>query len=178
MFRPDDMCQKIVKLYLDLQEDIAKKQFKKKYESIVSAVESTGENINFAKGLSYLIFFFYFNYHPKPEMVHNEIGEVEDYRQMLALFKKLIDRDTEFKFTTGNFVEELKSLLNEDIMEIDDFYYFVAKRGNLVPNANKTNNSTTPYQRSFFLCLLHMIFLQSMHKTYEGTFSERLTKSN
>ena len=178
MFRPDDMCQKIVKLYLDLQEDIAKKQFKKKYESVVSAVMTAGENVSFAKGLSYLLFFFYFNYHPKSEAVHEGIEEVTDYRQMLALFKKLINKDVEFKFSSTNFVEEIKSLLNQDVMEIDDFYYFVAKRGNLVPNVSKTTSTTTQYQRSFFLCLLHMIFLQSMHRTYEGTFSERLIHSN
>ena len=31
MFRPDDMCQKIVKLYLDLQDDISKKQANRNY---------------------------------------------------------------------------------------------------------------------------------------------------
>ena len=31
LFRPDDMCQKIVKLYLDLQEDISKKQKAREY---------------------------------------------------------------------------------------------------------------------------------------------------
>ena len=40
MFRPDDMCQKVVKLYLDLQDDILKKQYRKKYLSTM-AKEST-----------------------------------------------------------------------------------------------------------------------------------------
>lgn len=31
LFRPDDMCQKIVKLYLDLQDDISKKQAERNY---------------------------------------------------------------------------------------------------------------------------------------------------
>ena len=34
MFRPDDMCQKIVKLYLDLQDDIKKKQAERSYRKL------------------------------------------------------------------------------------------------------------------------------------------------
>ena len=34
LFRPDDMCQKIVKLYLDLQDDIARKKADREYRKI------------------------------------------------------------------------------------------------------------------------------------------------
>ena len=34
MFRPDSMCQNIVKLYVDLQDDIIKKQYKKKFQKV------------------------------------------------------------------------------------------------------------------------------------------------
>ena len=34
LFRPDDMCQKIVKLYLDLQDDVAKKQSDRAYKKV------------------------------------------------------------------------------------------------------------------------------------------------
>lgn len=34
LFRPDDMCQKIVKLYLDLQDDIAKKTSERNYKKL------------------------------------------------------------------------------------------------------------------------------------------------
>ena len=34
LFRPDDMCQKIVKLYLDLQDDIKKKQSERAYRKL------------------------------------------------------------------------------------------------------------------------------------------------
>lgn len=34
MFRPDDMCQKIVKLYLDLQDDVARKSAARKYKRL------------------------------------------------------------------------------------------------------------------------------------------------
>jgi uncharacterized protein len=34
LFRPDDMCQKIVKLYLDLQDDISKKKAERSYRKL------------------------------------------------------------------------------------------------------------------------------------------------
>lgn len=34
LFRPDDMCQKIVKLYLDLQDDISRKQASRNYKKL------------------------------------------------------------------------------------------------------------------------------------------------
>jgi uncharacterized protein len=173
MFRPDDMCQKIVKLYIDLQEDISKKQFKKKYEVICSALEVEGENVTFAKAISYLMFYFHFNYHPKLEVVHDGIYEIDDYRKMLFLWKNIISGDNIVNYTTTDFVSQIKDALTDDTLEIDEFYYFILKRGNLAPSNNKVA-AVSPYQRAFFLSLLHMIILQSMHKTYEGTFSERL----
>ena len=173
MFRPDDMCQKIVKLYIDLQEDISKKQFKKKYEVICSALEVEGENITFAKAISYLMFFFHFNYHPKLEVVHDGIYEIDDYRKMIFLWKNIISGDNIVNYTTTDFVSQIKDAITDDTLEIDEFYYFILKRGNLAPSNNKVA-AVSPYQRAFFLSLLHMIILQSMHKTYEGTFSERL----
>jgi uncharacterized protein len=173
MFRPDDMCQKIVKLYIDLQEDISKKQFKKKYDVICNSVSVEGENITFAKAISYLMFYFHFNYHPKLEVVHDGIYDIKDYRQLLAVWKKMIDGDITPKFIASDFVNQLESLLTEETVEMDDFYYFVVQRGNLAPATRKVK-AETAFQKSFFLSLLHMIILQSMYKTYEGTFSERL----
>jgi len=176
MFRPDDMCQKIVKLYLDLQEDIAKKQFKKKYESICSAVESSEENHPYVKGLVYLMFYYTFNFHPLIDKVHVNMDEIADYRTLLAVWKKIINDEITPNFSKDNFVEELKALITSDTEEVDDFYYYVVKKGNLAPIDNKIKAENL-YQRAFYLCLLHMIFLQSMHKTYQGTFSERLIES-
>lgn len=177
MFRPDDMCQKIVKLFLDLQEDVAKKQFRKKYESICAAVEQTGENINFLKGIVYLMFYYQFNYHPRdPLLLHSQIDTDIDYRQLLAVWKKVILEEESIDFDKDEFVPRLFELVTEDKIDIDDFYLFVIRKGRLADTDNiiKADNF---YQRSFYLALLHMVFLQSMHKSFTGTFSERLVDS-
>ena len=177
MFRPDDMCQKIVKLYLDLQEDIAKKQFKKKYETLVSALKTEGENPMMVKGLMYLMFYFYFNYHPKLEYVHTDVDDIK-FENLLAVFTKLINAKHQHgDYTQEQFVSQVKSQLSDEKVAIDDFYYFVLDRGRLVPTQKQHKKTgDTEHKRVFFLTLLHMIILQDSHKTYEGSFSERLTK--
>ena len=173
MFRPDDMCQKIVKLYIDLQEDIAKKQFKLKYESICRAMEAEGENATFVKGLLYLMFYFHFNYHPKLETVHSDIEGIE-YENLLAVFQSLLKTEHGY-YTAKDFVSQVKSELTDKKVTMDDMYYEILDRGRLAPTNNKKAGDT-PHKRAFFLSLLHMIILQDSHKTFEGSFSERLTR--
>jgi len=177
MFRPDDMCQKIVKLYLDLQEDVAKKQFKKKYEIICASATQAGENISFLKGIVYLMFYYNFNFHPRNSLsLHNYIDQDVDYRQLLALWKKAILNETSINFSKDTFVTELFGAVTDDTIEIDDFYRFVIEKVNLTDAANLIKAENV-YQRSFYLSLLHMVFLQSMHRSFTGTFSERLIES-
>jgi len=174
MFRPDSMCQRIVKLAIDLQEDVAKKQFKRKYESIVKAMESEGENKAFTKGLMYMLFYFLFGYHPSPEVVHTDIDDI-NYKELLAVFSNLIIAEHRY-YTATDFISQIKGqLVSGDEVAIDRFYYYVLERGKLVNKAARQEGDT-PHKRAFFLALLHMIILQDPHKTYEGSFSERLTR--
>jgi uncharacterized protein len=177
MFRPDDMCQKIVKLFVDLQEDVAKKQFKKKYEIICNSVDVEGENISFVKGLSYLMFFNHFNYHPKLYLVHDGVYEIEDYKKMIFLWKKMIENEINFKFDPENFTEQVKSLLTEETCEIDDFYYYLLEKKNIVLPKNKVK-ALNSYHRSFYLCLLHMLILHTDYKPREENYSENLVYEN
>jgi hypothetical protein len=127
-----------------------------------------------SKGLSYLMFYYHFNYHPKDlSLVHAHSYDIDDYRKLLALWKKMIENKDQYSFTTENFSKSVLDLLTEETMEVDDFYYYIVNRGNLVPNNNK-RKANNEYERAFYLTLLHLVILQVAHKTYEGTFSERL----
>jgi uncharacterized protein len=179
MFRPDDMCQKIVKLFIDLQEDIAKKQFKKKYESIVSAAENMGEHPAFVKGISYLLFYYFYNFHPNLNKVHDGLEDITDYRQLLSLWKKIINSEIELKLGPDRFVEEVVSLLDDSCVEISDLYYYILDKGRLVLNAEKIESSTLNMnKRCFYLGLLHMIILQSEAKALTETFKHKLVKND
>lgn len=179
MFRPDDMCQKIVKLYVDLQEDIAKKQFQKKYNILVNAATIEGENYSFSKGLSYLLFYYFYSYHPTLTKVHDGIELVDDYRKILSLWKKIIEGKDTLSPSPDNYIEEVYRKLDDSIEEIGDFYYFVLERGQLAPTNNKVNTkNNTIEQKAFFLGLLHMVVLIAPHKALEDTFSHKLTNAS
>jgi len=171
MFSPDDMCQKIVKLYVDLQEDIIKQQTRNKYESIAKACNDMGEEVAFVRGLSYLMFFNYFNYHPKNELVHTGIDNA-DYKHLLALWKKIIDKEIDPEFKADTYVDQVKNLMTDDSMEIDEFYYYVMQKSGMLHNPEK-RKATSMLERCFYLTLLHITVLQNS-KTFHGTFSERL----
>jgi len=178
MFRPDDMCQKIVKLFVDLQEDVAKKQFKLKFEKIVSAQQTMGEHPAFVRGLSYLLFYYFYNYHPSLDKVHNGIDEIDDYRKLLSLWRKIMNLEINLTQGANNFVKEIVSLVDDSIMEISDFYYFILDKGSIAPTDNKMDSQTLdPAQRAFFLGLLHLIILQSETKALTETFNHRLIKN-
>jgi uncharacterized protein len=174
IFRPDDMCQKIVKLAIDLQEDITKKQTRKKYDILCNSINSEGENITFTKALSYLMFFSYFNYHPKNlNLIHSESYDIDDYRKLLTVWKKIIENKNNYNFTVDNFAKSIKSLITDDVIEIEDFYYYIIDKSSLAPGTVKIKLQNE-YQRAFILTLLHLVILQISSITHEGTFSENL----
>lgn len=54
LFRPDDMCQKIVKLYIDLQDDVNKKTFMREYQKTLKEANDVGYDKYIASGLTML----------------------------------------------------------------------------------------------------------------------------
>ena len=150
---------------------------KKIITSTPGLAEQAGENISFLKGIVYLMFYYNFNFHPRNSLsLHNYIDQDVDYRQLLALWKKAILNETSINFSKDTFVTELFGAVTDDTIEIDDFYRFVIEKVNLTDAANLIKAENV-YQRSFYLSLLHMVFLQSMHRSFTGTFSERLIES-
>lgn len=178
MFRPDDMCQKIVKLFVDLQEDVAKKQFKLKLESIVSAVNAMGEHPAFVRGISYLLFYYYYNFHPDLDKVHDGIDVIDDYRKLISVWKKIMDLEITLTKGPDNFVEEVVSLVDDSRVEVSDIYYYILDKGSIVPNPIRLESAgLTEFQRSFYLGLLHLVILQSEAKALTETFNHKLVKN-
>lgn len=88
MFRPDDMCQKIVKLYVDLQEDITKKQFVNKIDNIKEAVDSEGEDKVFTKAVLHLMFKHISGYHATPEETDETWERFDNYEKLIGVWKE------------------------------------------------------------------------------------------
>jgi radical SAM protein with 4Fe4S-binding SPASM domain len=79
MFRPDSMCQQIVKLYLDLQTEVAKKQFVTSCNEFLNSISIGGMDF-FKTKVLYLMYVYFAGKHPEESEDKNtpdvSIGEI------------------------------------------------------------------------------------------------------
>lgn len=175
MFRPDDMCQKIVKLYVDLQEDIAKKQFKIKYDTLVRALHTEGYEQTFLKAISYMLFYYVYQYHPSLDKVHNDlVNKFKDAQRLLGFWLEIMEgKHKELdKVKPEEFLDAIEHLIGDKQVSIDDFYYqILAKRNMPTGRIVKVQNQM---QEVFFLALLHVLILASDDRALDDAISYKL----
>lgn len=179
LFRPDDMCQKIVKLFVDLQEDIAKKQFRTKYDILVQALDNEGCNITQLKALAYLIFFYVYNYHPDKDIVHERVEErFKTPEHLLGFWLDLMNSEHNLRdIQKSEFMDYIASKIDDSKQcTIDEFYYKALNKMGKTPAVNV--KAETDQQKIFYLALLHMIILIPETKALEDTFKYKLVDDN
>jgi uncharacterized protein len=175
MFRPDDMCQKIVKLYVDLQEDIAKKQFKIKYDTLVRALHTEGYELTFLKAISYMLFYYVYQYHPSLDKVHNDlVNKFKNPQRLLGFWLEIMEgKHKELdEVKPEEFLDAIQELIGDKQVSIDDFYYqILAKRNMPTGRIVKVQNQM---QEVFFLALLHVLILASDDRALDDAISYKL----
>jgi radical SAM protein with 4Fe4S-binding SPASM domain len=179
LFRPDDMCQKIVKLFVDLQEDIAKKQFRTKYDILIQALDNEGCNITQLKALAYLIFFYVYNYHPDKDIVHERVEErFKTPEHLLGFWLDLMNSEHNLRdIQKSEFMDYIASKIDDSKQcTIDEFYYKALNKMGKTPAVNV--KAETDQQKIFYLALLHMIILIPETKALEDTFKYKLVDDN
>ena len=112
LFRPDDMCQKIVKLYLDFQHDVAKKMAMRQVERLVERLEfyTVDEILS-----PYIAFLADIYFEQRNTNQYYQETVFPNYRTILANWAKNIHSD---KFDT---MQEL-----EEKLEIEDFHRLIS----------------------------------------------------
>ena len=179
LFRPDDMCQKIVKLFVDLQEDIAKKQFRAKFDILIQAMHNEGCDLTQLKALSYILFFYVYNFHPNKDMVHERVEErFKTPEHLLGFWVDLMNGDYQLKdIQKSDFMDYVASKINDErLCTIDDFYYKVLDKMGKQPSTRI--KAEKDEQKIFYLALLHMIILIPETKALEDTFKYQLVDND
>jgi len=163
LFRPDDMCQNIVKLYIQLHEDMSRKQFNAKLKKITEAVGSEGDEA-LTKGMSYLLFYYMYKYHPTTAQVHE--GLKLNSNELVGIWKSVIDKELD-RPEVENFVEFLNTHADSsNVGEISEIYYLGS------PTApNQETVSDDEYSRIFYLTLLHFITLVPTATSFTNNFN-------
>jgi hypothetical protein len=113
LFRPDDMCQKIVKLYLDFQKDVAKKMAMRQVERLVERLEFYTIDEVLSPYIAYLAD-GYFDQRKSNQYYQDMV--FPNYRNTLANWAKHIysDKFDVLEATTDN-------------LEIDEFHRLISK---------------------------------------------------
>jgi radical SAM protein with 4Fe4S-binding SPASM domain len=143
MFRPDDMCQEIVKWYLDLQADVAKKQFRRLFEIRLNQLREEGEQKTIAAGADYMLEFLKTG--SRPNFDPSIDRQYKPYKEILLDIWAHISGETN----------------DAGEMEAVDLYKALAKRTGMVL---KVVDGDTPEIRVFYLQLIStIIFNEKNH---------------
>jgi len=162
LFRPDDMCQNIVKLYIQLHEDMSRKQFDVKRKRIEAALAKEGD-IALAKGLSYLLFYYLYKYHPTTQQVHK--GLTANHMEIAGLWNDIINKKLKVP-TPDGFINFLNNTKSSDAVNISTIYYIAN------PDAPyKLMVSDEDYSRVFYLTLLHFVILVPTANAFTTMFT-------
>lgn len=156
-FRPDGMCKKIVRLFLELRNDLTKGLFFNKFNNIRSAVETEGE-IVMSKAMIHLMHKWIFKKYLRMADVDIWIDQLPNYKLLNAYFKDIILRGNEhFESDISKIIEKSKKLAPINAFE---FYRFFCERfGFDVPT--EYEYSDTQYEEIYFLAMLHLLILDN-----------------
>jgi uncharacterized protein len=113
LFRPDDMCQKIVKLYLDFQKDVAKKMAMRQVERLVERLEFYTIDEVLSPYIAYLAD-GYFDQRKSNQYYRDTV--FPNYRNTLAKWARHINSDQFDALET-----------TADSLEIDQFHRLISK---------------------------------------------------
>jgi hypothetical protein len=158
-----------------LQEDIAKKQFKIKYDTLVRALHTEGYEQTFLKAISYMLFYYVYQYHPSLDKVHNDlVNKFKNPQRLLGFWLEIMEgKHKELdEVKPEEFLDAIQELIGDKQVSIDDFYYqILAKRNMPTGRIVKVQNQM---QEVFFLALLHVLILASDDRALDDAISYKL----
>jgi radical SAM protein with 4Fe4S-binding SPASM domain len=156
-FRPDGMCKRIVRLFLELRNDLTKKLFFNKFSNIHSSVQAEGE-IVMAKAMVHLMHKWITKKYLVMSDVDAVVDQLPDYKKLNTYFQSLIING--FDGFSGNISDVISKSKDLEPMNAFEFYRFFCEKYEFdVPS--KYNYSGTQYEEVYFLAMLHLLILDN-----------------
>lgn len=142
LFRPDDMCQKIVKLYLDFQKDVTKKHFNRLVDMRFDRLNKIGEKVMAAE-IAYFSDVHFGIYDRKLEYY---LGlDLPNYRVILGNWLQHMN-DESIDFLDNSYEE----------IELDTFFKTVTNKKELIKQYPPIEND---YLKCFYIqCISTLVF--------------------
>lgn len=159
MFRPDDMCQKIVRLFITLQDDITKKAFFQKMVNVTNTVAVIGEQRTFAKAIVHLMYRYLTGHHLPVGTIDGRVDDLPNYEQLLGYVLENVESSP----TVPSDVDQLISSAGKCQTRVNakTFYErFQAVRGRPTQVSSSAGDiSGDINKRIFYLVMIHMLIL-------------------
>ncbi len=115
LFRPDDMCQKIVKLYIDLQDDVAKKNFMREYQKTFDQAIEHGPDKYISSCLIMLSGLYFAGVNDPLDKYLTQ--ELPNYRNIVFWFMKAMNSTNQYD-SVQNIINEI----TDDQADLVDLY--------------------------------------------------------
>lgn len=172
MFRPDDMCQSIVKLYLDLQNDITKKNYKNKFNILFKSCQEEDEKVVFSRALIHLMYRMSTNIFTTTDEVDQNVGSINPENLAYA-WKRMVETKHRPKAkTVESFLKEI-DLTGE--LDLQSLYHFLTVSIGIPKTPDMNMNDQVV--RVGYLTLLHMLVLNKDAKLFEDSPIQKLFSS-
>lgn len=171
LFRPDDMCQKVVKLYLDLQNDLIKKQFKVKYDYLMQSANSPENKSMFSRTAQYIMFVMLSGRHLSVTEEKNFLDVPES--RIYAIWKKLLQNKQ--SVDTSSFNAFLQSLpdTSEDISE-KELYEFMLNQENIPTQESEKVTDYSLETKIGYFVLLQFFAINHRDKNLQGVLTKKV----
>lgn len=169
MFRPDDMCQSIVKLYLDLQNDITKKNYKNKFGILFESCKNEPEETVFTRAMIHLMYRMSTNIFTTTDEINLHLDQVT-HQNLAYAWKRMVE--TKHRPKAKNVSEFLGEIDTSGELDIQSLYKFLTESIG-VPKTPDMNMGDLVV-RIGYLTLLHMLVLNKEAKLFEESPIEKL----
>lgn len=162
MFRPDDMCQQIVSLFVSLQNDLSAKLFKTKFDNILGALQQAANPDDVCKKMvGHLAYKTITKIHAPSEDMDKLIPELPDSNTMLGQFKYMLETNSTWLPPCGEqTINVFAPSPSSPPMNIREFYvWFLDRSGIPSTRASGDTLPLTIERIAFYYTLLHMVLL-------------------
>ena len=159
LFRPDGMCQRLVKLHLDIKNLIHQQTFRRKIREMMVAVHAEGTSV-YAKSLVHLFFRHFRGFYPDGDVVTALIkakGDEITFMKVAGYFHTMIEHGHDprsLEVTMDNFVTGVLKT-NKDVSPRDLYFRTIQQLG-IQHNVN-TDKLKGLDQDLLFVTLLHFV---------------------
>lgn len=175
LFRPDDMCQKVVKLYLDLQNDLLRKQFKIKYDRVMKEAKDPAKQKMFSQSAQYNMFVMIAGRHTSVEEPKTFLDIPES--RVYAIWKHLLNNILSVDTTSFNsFVNSLPDV-GSDITE-KELYEFMLNKEHIPTEVSEQVTEQSLETKVGYFVLLQLFAANHKNKNLQGILTKKIQEGS